>query len=71
MELTVIKKYSSALEAEIDADLLRSRGIECAVYGENTAQVMPYLQNVVTLSVMSDHAERAIAILNNPSDEKL
>lgn len=67
MNTVVIKTYDSSGEAFIDATLLESRGIECAVNGDNSCSVMPYLQEMVTLSVMENKQKEALEILENPN----
>lgn len=66
MKLVVIKKYSSEMEADIDATFLRSNGVECAVGNAYSASVMPYLPQMVTLSVMEDKEQLALEMLKNP-----
>lgn len=66
MRLVVIKKYPNEIEADIDATFLRSQGVECAVDNTFAANVMPYLQDLVTLSVMEDKEEIALEMLKNP-----
>lgn len=63
MNTVIIKKYSSDFEAQNDAALLEANGIDCAVYGSATESVMPYLQNIITLSVMENNEQEAKKLL--------
>ncbi len=63
MKLVTIKRYSSAVSANIDAAMLRSNGIECAVDGENTSTILPYLPQVVELVVREEDQQQACYLL--------
>lgn len=69
MDLVVIKRYTSPIEADIDATFLRSQGVECAVDNGMSASIMPYLQDMVTLSVMEDKEAQAMELLNNGKEQ--
>lgn len=67
MDLVVVKKYQSEVEADIDATFLRANGVECVVNNAFSASVMPYLPTMITLSVMEDMEVKAIEMLEDPS----
>ncbi len=63
MKLVTINRYSSAVSANIDASMLRANGIECAVEGENTSAILPYLPQMVELVVREDDERQACELL--------
>lgn len=63
MTIEIIKRYTSAERAYIEAGLLRDNDIDCAVDGATVAATLPYLQSEVTLSVRQDDAPKAKALL--------
>lgn len=61
--LVVIKRYTTPQEAWLDADLLRSRGIECEVDGATGGSVLPFIQGQVSLIVPRAAASEAVRIV--------
>ncbi|WP_300728686.1 hypothetical protein [uncultured Rikenella sp.] len=61
--LVVIKRYTNPEEAWLDADLLRSRGIECEVDGATGGGVLPFIQGQVSLIVPRTMASEAVRIV--------
>lgn len=61
--LVVIKRYTNPEEAWLDADLLRSRGIECEVDGATGGSVLPFIQGQVSLIVPCAAASEAVRIV--------
>ena len=67
--IVVIKRYNTAAIAQIDASFLRSEGIECAVNGDNSGTIMPYITEQITLSTLEENAEEAKKLLGITDDE--
>lgn len=61
--VTVIKRYTTPSEAYLDADLLRSHGIECSIDGAIGGSVLPFIQGQVSLLVAEADAREAARIV--------
>lgn len=66
--IVTIKRYSSPVEAYLDAELLMSEGIECSVNG--VEDQLPISPGRISLTVQERDAERAVAIVPGSSVEK-
>lgn len=62
-DVVVIKRYSMAAAAYIDAGLLRDNGVRCQVTGEDLINVMPLVGDQITLLVCADDGQRAAELL--------
>lgn len=62
-KVVVIKRYTDSNEAYIDAELLRSHGIECSVDGAIGGSVLPFIQGQVSLIVAAVEAKEAARIV--------
>lgn len=61
--LVVIKRYTIPSEAWMDAELLRSHGIECTVDGAIGGSVLPFIPGQVSLVVAAVDAGVAIRLV--------
>lgn len=61
--VVVIKRYTTPSEAWLDADLLRSHGIECSVDGAIGGTMLPFIQGQVSLLVAEADAKEAVRIV--------
>lgn len=62
-KVVVIKRYTTANEAAIDAGLLKSNGIECAIDGSSISNILPYLQNSVSLVIKASDIDQATSLI--------
>lgn len=62
-KVVVIKRYTNSNEAFLDAELLRSHGIECSVDGAIGGTVLPFIQGQVSLIVAAPDAREAARIV--------
>ena len=68
-KLVIIREYNVAALAYNDAEFLRSRGIECAVNGDNSGTIMPFITQQITLSTLEEHEVEAKKLLGITNEE--
>jgi hypothetical protein len=71
-DLICIKIYTHRHAAELDKALLDARGIPAQIHADDLGGMMPgmvFSAKGVRLMVAADHAEEALTLLEQPSDE--